>query len=258
MRMKTEKDTSARVLTDALKRIEAGSLFQEAFFIIEAGELTKTSKLRSAWESSPLAYAVELKSDDEQDVLQLVRESLAADAVEIDPEALAAFCSELAGNRWMTLSEIEKLRLYGVGLNRPVNLADIAIIASGEMTRGADNAADSAVIGDLRSADMAIERFLESGGSPITALRVLQLRVLRASNAGSTRAPNGSRLWPPITDQDWPAYSVALKDWTPARILNALECLHTTEKACKVAGAPAEALLINALHQITDRGQSKP
>jgi DNA polymerase-3 subunit delta len=258
VRVKTEKDTSARVLTETLKRIEAGSFFLEAFCIVEAGELPKTSKLRSAWEASSVAYGLELRPDDEGDVVQLVRESLNANAIELEADALAAFCSELAGNRRLALAEIEKLSLYAIGLNRPVNLTDIRTFSSGEITRGADDAADSAVIGDLKSADTAIERFLEGGGSPITALRVLHLRVMRASNARSTRAQNGSRLWPPVSDQDWPAYSAALKDWTPTRIMNALQCLHTTEAACKAAGAPAEALLRHALRTIADRRQLAP
>ncbi|MBU6319934.1 MAG: DNA polymerase III subunit delta [Alphaproteobacteria bacterium] len=255
VRVKTEKDTSARILTDTLKRIEVGSLFQEAFCIVEAGELPKTSRLRSAWEASPVACALELSPDDEDDVVRLVRESLSVDSIDVEGDALAAFCSELAGNRRLALSEIEKLRLYGMGLNRSVNVADIKVFSSGEIARGADDAADAAVLGDLKSADIAIDRFLESGGSPITALRVLHLRILRASNARSTRVQNGSRLWPPITDQDWPAYSAALRYWTPGRIIRALQCLHTTETACKAAGSPAEALLRHALHEIADRGQ---
>lgn len=253
VRVKTDKDTSQKVLIEALKKIEGGRLFQEAFWIIEAGDLTRNSKLRTAFEDSGIAIALELSPDGEAEINDLVSRHLDSAGIELEPDAKAAFCSELAGNRRLALSELEKLSLYAINLDRSVTLTDIRSFASGEIVRGADDAADAAILGDIRACENAIDRFLDSGGSPITALRILHLRLMRVSNAQATRASNGFRLWPPVPTSEWPAFSKALKDWTPAMVLSAFQMLYRTEASCKSAGSPADALVRQAIRTVAAR-----
>ena len=142
VRVRVDKDASSKYLLEILADVEKGVLTPEAFWIIEAGELNKTNKLRTAFEASEAAVALQLYADDEAAVAELATKRLAAAGVAIDPPALAAFVADLPGDRRLALSELEKLELYAVGLGRPVSAQDIALLASAEQPRGADDAAD--------------------------------------------------------------------------------------------------------------------
>ncbi len=253
VRVRVDKDASSKYLIEILTDVEKGVLTPEAFWIIEAGELNKTNKLRTAFEASDAAVALQLYADDESTVAELVTRRLAAAGVMIEPPALAAFVSDLPGDRRLALSELEKLELYAVGLGRAVSTRDIALLASAEQPRGADDAADAAILGDAPQATLSINRFLDAGGGAISALRTLHFRMLRVSDAVSSSAGSGMRLRPPIFDNEWPRFSRALRDWSAPAIHRAFTRLYEAEKTCKQAGAPQEAIVKTLIHRIATR-----
>lgn len=253
VRLRAEKDASYKLVVEVLGDIEKGSLTPEAFWIVEAGELNKSNKLRTAFEDSQSAIALQLYADDEASIVELVNKRLAAAGVAIEPQALAAFAADLPGDRRLALSEIEKLELYSVGLARPLTTKDIALLASAEQPRGADDAADAAIAGDAAGATLSVNRYLDAGGNAISALRTLHFRLLRVSDAVASGAATGARLRPPIFDREWPAFARALRDWPAPVIHRAFSRLYEAEKTCKQAGAPADAVLRQLIHRIAVR-----
>ncbi len=113
------------------------------------------------------------------------------------------------------MSEIEKLQLFAHDIGRPLTIDDIQSIAAAEQPRGADVAADAAILGDVKAATIAMNRFLDAGGSPISAMRTLHFRMLRVPDAAAMERPNGRALRPPVFEKEWPAFQSALRDWTP-------------------------------------------
>jgi DNA polymerase-3 subunit delta len=253
VRVRAEKDASYKLILEILGDVDKGVLTPEAFWIVESGELNKTNKLRVGFEAAANAIALQLYADDEASVADLVNKRLAAAGVVIEPDALAAFVSDLPGDRRLALSEIEKLELYSVGLGRSLAIEDVAQLASAEQPRGADDAADAAIAGDASGAALSVNRFLDAGGNPISALRTLHFRMLRVSDAVASGAGTGVRLRPPIFDKEWPVFSRALRDWPAPAIHRAFTRLYEAEKACKQAGAPAEAILRQLIHRIAVR-----
>lgn len=253
IRVRVDKDASSKYLLEILTDIDKGSLTPEAFWIIEAGELNKTNKLRVGFEESKSAIALQLYADDEATVADLVTKRLAAAGVAIEPQALALFVADLPGDRRLALSELEKLELYAVGLGRSISQADVSQLASAEQPRGADDAADAAILGDAPQATLSINRYLDAGGNPISALRTLHFRMLRVSDAVASNAGTGMRLRPPIFDKEWPPFSRALRDWHAPVIHRAFTRLYEAEKSCKQAGAPSDAIIKNLIHKIATR-----
>jgi DNA polymerase III subunit delta len=253
VRLRIERETAAGPVLALLKQVESNAFLSEAAFLIEAGDLGKKSDLRAAFEIAGKAAALHFYPDDEASILDLVRERLARAGVAIEPDALALFSADLAGDRRLALAEIEKLELYALDLGRPVGPADIAGIASAEQPMGADDAADAVILGDVVAADRALNRFFDAGGSAISALRTLHFRLVRVTDATASGAASGMRLRPPVFDRDWPQFSRALRDWTPARIRRALARLYETELACKQAGVPAEALVSQLVLRLATR-----
>ncbi|MBK8840070.1 MAG: DNA polymerase III subunit delta [Hyphomonadaceae bacterium] len=253
IRVRVDKDASSKYLLEILADIDKGALTPEAFWIIEAGELNKTNKLRVGFEEAKSAVALQLYADDEAAVSDLVTKRLAAAGVAIEPEALAVFAADLPGDRRLALSELEKVELYAIGLGRSITLADISQLASAEQPRGADDAADAAILGDAPQATLSINRYLDAGGNPISALRTLHFRMLRVSDAVASGAGTGMRLRPPIFEKEWAAFSRAIRDWRAPVIHRAFTRLYEAEKSCKQAGAPSDAIVRNLIHKIATR-----
>lgn len=253
IRVRVDKDASSKHLLEILADIDKGALTPEAFLIIEAGELNKTNRLRLGFEESKSAVALQLYADDEATVADLVNKRLAAAGVAMEPDALAVFVADLPGDRRLALSELEKVELYAIGLGRAITLADVSQLASAEQPRGADDAADAAILGDAPQATLSINRYLDSGGNPISALRTLHFRMLRVSDAVASNAGTGMRLRPPIFDKEWPAFSRAMREWHPVAIHRTFTRLYEAEKSCKQAGAPSDAILKTLIHRIATR-----
>jgi DNA polymerase-3 subunit delta len=253
VRLRIEKEVSARPAIETLGDVDKGLLNPEAFWIVEGGDLGKTSKLRGAFEASDNAQALQLYADDEGAINELVSKRLAGAGVAIEPPALAAFVSELPGDRRLALSELEKLELYAIGLGRAVTTDDIALLASAEQPRGADDAADAAILGDAVQATLSINRYLDAGGNPISALRTLHFRMMRVLDAVATNAGTGMRLRPPVFEKEWPAFSRAVRDWRATAIQRTFNRLYEAEKSCKQAGAPSDAIVRNLIHRIATR-----
>lgn len=253
VRLRLEKETYAKQVIAILADIDAERLHPEALWVIEAQDLGKSSKLRAAFEESKSALALHLYADDEASITDYAEAQLREAGVQLEPEALAAFCAELPGDRRLAISEVEKLQLYALDIGRTLTLDDIQSIAAAEQPRGADVAADAAILGDAKAATIAINRFLDAGGSPISAMRTLHFRMLRVMEAAAMERPNGRALRPPIFDKEWPPFQRALRDWTQPRIQRAFSRLYESEKACKQAGAPAEAIAGQLILSIAQR-----
>jgi DNA polymerase-3 subunit delta len=253
VRVRAEKDASYKLILDILGDVEKGTLSPEAFWVVESGELNRTNKLRAGFEAADNAIALQLYADDEASISDLVSKRLTAAGVAIEPGALASFVADLPGDRRLALSELEKLELYAVGLGRAVTAADVALLASAEQPRGADDAADAAIAGDAAGATLSVNRYLDAGGNPISALRTLHFRMLRVSDAVASGASSGARLRPPVFDREWPVFARALRDWPAPAIHRAFTRLYEAEKACKQAGAPSEAILRRLIHSVAIR-----
>lgn len=253
VRLRIERETSAKLPLEVLGDIDTGLLNAEAAWIVEGGDLGRTSKLRAGFEAADKAMALQLYADDEGAVAELVTKRLAAARVAIDPDALALFTSELPGDRRLAMAELEKLELYALDLGRPLTREDVSILSAAEQERGADDAADAAILGDTAAALAATDRLLGAGGSAISAMRTLHFRLLRAADAVASNAPNGSRLRPPVFDKEWPGYSKALRDWPTAKLQRAFAQLYEAEKTCKQGGAPVEAILVSLIQRIATR-----
>ena len=171
----------------------------------------------------------------------------------MEEPALAAFVAELPGDRRLALSELEKLELYAIGLGRAVTAHDISLLASAEQPRGADDAADAAILGDAAQATLSINRYLDAGGNPISALRTLHFRMLRVIDAVGSGAGSGMRLRPPVFEKEWPAFSRAVRDWRGPALQRTIARLYDAEKSCKQAGAPSDAIIRNLIHRIATR-----
>jgi len=261
LRLRLSGEKIARTLIDAVAFTESAPDRMAAGLIVTAGNLRKSSKLRQAFESGKHSAALQLLADDETDMAALVRDTLASDGIEIAPEALDLCIGGLPGHRRLAHAEIEKLALYGLGLNRPIAPDDVRALSAGDVDHALDQLVSAMFAGDAAFALAQLERVTLSGQTPISILRAIQREGQRMITAhalgGADGRDIGAKLRPPIFGPAWAAFARRLNQWPPMKLSRLLERVHDCEYDAKQSGPIADALLKRLVSDITRQASTR-
>jgi len=107
-----ESDVS---VSEALKNLFAdGELLKKSdnFILIQAGDLDKNSSLRKLCESSPNFAAIACYEDDDRLVKRLILDQLSKNNLKANQKIIDYLFEKLGKNRYIIISEIEKLNIY--------------------------------------------------------------------------------------------------------------------------------------------------
>jgi DNA polymerase-3 subunit delta len=137
----------------------------ENLVVIQAGDLSKQSALRSLCERSPRAAAIPCYAGGERENAALIDEMLAEAGLTIEPGAKRDLVGALGPDRRQSRSEIEKLVLYKMGEKR-VTSEDVATIIVDANEVAMNAVIDAAFVGDYAALDRELSRaFAERLGS---------------------------------------------------------------------------------------------
>jgi DNA polymerase-3 subunit delta len=133
-------------LTDAVAAL-AEKAPDNAWIVIEAGDLKKGANLRKAAESAATAMAIPCYADDSKSLNALIDEELASFQLRIGSEARRALLESLGGDRIASRGEIRKLALYAMG-EPLIELHHVVEIIGDASAISADDAVDAILQGD--------------------------------------------------------------------------------------------------------------
>ena len=232
----------------------------DALIIVEAGDLAKTGSLRQLFTRCDNAAAVGCYADDAEALESLIRTTLRAEGLSIEPDALAMLVSRLGSDRGVTRSELEKLALYAMG-EKLVTEADVQAATGDESALRIDEIADFAGLGDYAGLDRTLTRLWAAGMSPGTVLRrtmshFQQVLVTREDIAAGTDASQAVRkLRPPIHFSRSRNFLMQVSRWSSERILQALKQLYEAEALTRTTGVPEQAACSRALFTVAALAQ---
>jgi DNA polymerase-3 subunit delta len=240
-----------RDATDGLAELFKGYLADpvgDAFVVVEAGELAKTSSLRKVFEEAKGAGAIECYDDRPEDAARLIRETLTGAGWEVEADALAYLAEALAADRRLLRSELDKLTAYlgspkkGAKLTRSEAVTLIGDSGAVEI----DELADAAVAGDLKKLDRLIVKATESGvswtGAVGAALRLFQ-------RLGSFAEGGGGPSWGRSSYYEQ-RMQTQLSGWDHARLVRAMKVLAEAEAQTRLTGFPEAAIAQQALTEV--------
>ena len=159
---------TARNIAPALEAVLAAPL-TDTIIVIEAGDLARSSPLRTLCEKSPKALALPCYPDNDRDLGAVVDETLRAAGLTIARDARALLLASLGGDRLATRGELAKLALYAHG-RREVTLDDIDAAVSDVSSLALDGVVDGAFAGDGRAVDEGMQRLAAEGTAPSVLL----------------------------------------------------------------------------------------
>jgi DNA polymerase-3 subunit delta len=262
LRLTSEKISLDKMAAEALSAHAEGRLNPDAFFIIEAGALGKSSDLRKAAEKAAGACAIPCYEDEPGDTARLVRETLARDNVSLNAEALALFVARLPKERGVARQEIERLALYlGPGSGVSATPKDLEDFLGVEPEASLGDAAADAFGGRLAEAQAGLRRAAQEGEAGPAAVRAMgfylgRLRrtlTLAKSGAGLQEAAKASGVfWKQEREFLRQARSWTLDD------LDALQAeVLQADRLCKQSGSPDQLIAERLALTIAGRARRK-
>jgi DNA polymerase-3 subunit delta len=243
LKLTGEKAGPERIAAEALTAHAAGTLNPDAFLIVEAGALDRTSPLRKAAEKADACACIPVYDDEAGDITRMVREALSADKVSLASDALEVFVARLPKERGVARQEIERLILYiGPGTGASASLKDLAEFLGVEPEASLFDAAEDAFGGRAAQAQAALRRARAEGEGGPAAVRALsqhlaKLRKAHALQSGGAGAQEAAKA----TGVFWKnerEFLRQLRAWRVADLDVLQPELFDADRACKTTGSP--------------------
>ncbi|KAA2237840.1 DNA polymerase III subunit delta [Salinarimonas soli] len=233
----------------------------EVRIVVEAGDLAKTSPVRTLCEKAPRALAIPCYADTEGDLTALVDATLKAAGHSIDRDARALLLAGLGGNRLASRGELEKLLLFVHGQTE-IGVADVAAALSDVSAHALDDVVDAAFAGRLSDADTALRRALREGTHPSVVLGALlrhglQLLPARADVEGGRSTDSVVEAWRGLFFRRKAIVKVQLGAWRLSLLREAVDILQRAILATRQAPDLADAAAAQAVMAIAVRARGR-
>lgn len=222
----------------------------DALIIVEGGNLTPRSTLRTLAETEPTLAALPCYMDNEAALEGLVESSARALGLAVEPEALEWIVERLGGDRGQTRSEIDKLLLYkGTDSGKTVTLDDAMAVLGDTASIGIDDVIAATFDGEPVALDRALDRVFAEGGNPVQLVRSLQRHADQlhlvsghAAKGGNLEAAMFKARGLPRGGPVRQRFERHLRNWPLPRLSAALTAILEAEIECKRTGLPDEAI----------------
>lgn len=243
---------TSKNLTAALESVLAAP-GEDALVVIEAGDLNKTSPLRTLCEKSPRALAVPCYGDSDADIGTVIDNSFRNAGLSATREVRAILIDSLGADRLATRGEIDKLILYCHGRTE-VTGDDLDAVLSDVSGLAVDQVVDAAFSGGTADADRAYRRLLQEGSHPSVILGALlrhAMALLPLRSEVETGTPPGIALqaWRGLHFKRKRAVEGHLSAWRGDALLRQIERIQSaileTRRTPEMADAVASRTIID-------------
>ncbi len=230
---------------------------KSALVLIKAGELSPRSSLRKLCEAAKNAAAVPCYVEDERDVSRFIRDTMQAENVRIDNDAVMWLAANISGDRRKVRSELEKLVIYKGYEQSPISLADTMAACGALGAQGFDDLVYNVAGRNSAAALKAYATLTAEGMVFIAILRALQNHFRRLHMCKSYMIDGMDinsamkKLSPPVFFKQAPMFKSQINSWSLPVLNQVLGKLTDLEAQCKQTGSPAEILCSQAILAIS-------
>lgn len=222
----------------------------DALIVVEGGNLTPRSKLRTLAETEACLAALSCYMDNEAALEGLVESAARAQGLGVDADALEWIVERLGGDRGQSRSEIDKLLLYKQGDGgKAVTLDDALAVLGDSAAIGIDEVVAATFDGQLVALDRALDRVFAEGGNPVQLVRALQrhadqlhLVAGHVANGGNLESAMFRARGLPRGGPVRQRFERHVRTWSLDRLSSVLEAILKAEQECKSTGYPDEAI----------------
>lgn len=225
---------------------------QDAWVILEAGDIKKGVGLRKVCENARGAAAIACYADNDAALDRLIDSELQLAGLRMEPEARQMLRGLLGADRLASRSEVAKLCLYALGQGS-IDADAVRAVVGDAGASATDEAVDAAALGDATGLDKAFRRILGSGTAAFVvanaALRHFQLlhRIRAAADEGMPQSTAIERYAGGIFFQRKGKLEQQLRSWSTDRLQQALERLDRAILDSRLKASIADEVIGQAL-----------
>ncbi len=233
---------------------------QDAFVIVEAGDLQRNNPLRVACEKARTALAVPCYGDSGRDLGSIVDEMMRGAGKTIDRATRDQLAGLLGGDRLTSRRELEKLLLY-VGDEKAVTIEHVEAVVGDTAQREQAALVDAAFAGQMRALDLAQAKLASEGldaavmlGAVLRhALALLKARQVVEAGRSARDAVAAMRLPFPRAA----LAEAALNGWSSNKLNDAVAILGAAMLAARRDADTARPIAARALWTLARMGQAR-
>ncbi len=256
------RESEAAPFLNALSAIEERDDPPSGRLLVIAGDLGPRSKLRKAFEAAKSGYALQFYERSSQEFQDWARQRLRKDGVNLTSDAEDLLLRTLLEDQTLAGTELDKLALYAIDRDTPLTAEEVSALVSLEDQSPHFQLIDFALDGNRKAVTSLLPQIaMETAAIPLLIGLVNQLKRLGQAHEISASGVNGPRigekLSPRIFDRQWPAFEKRMRVWSPPRILALLNRVAETDRACRRASSPQEALVGQLLLDIVRAADSR-
>jgi DNA polymerase III subunit delta len=225
----------------------------EAMIIIEAGDLSNTSKLRKWAESSREVAAIICYPEDARTLVPLLQGVAKEHKYRLTDEAAQLIVTASGAVRDVALSELEKTMLYVGATRTTIDAPDVMEISADAGAAGFDGLLSALCRDDGARVEAQLMRLFHNGEAGIAILRVVSRRLWLLGKAHADAASGGDRdlfiqrAFGKMAWKEKPGFAGQLQTWSALRIERGLSRLLEAERKSKLSGASAELVSAQAI-----------
>lgn len=215
--------------------------------VMFAGDLSKTSSLRSLAEQSPLVLALLSYEPDARSMGALLADRAREQGLRVEPAAAQRLIALSDNDPRILVAELEKFAIFlDATPESPKTLerSHLAVLGADSSEEDMNALVLAVVTGDRRSTERQLR--LLAGTSSIPALRAVARKLMQLADAraavdsGTPPAAAVKALRPPVFWKEVDAFTAALADWPMPRIRAGFAEMLAGEQLIKTPGGPGE------------------
>lgn len=229
--------------------------------LLVADELTPSSSLRKLFESEDILAAMSCYPDDENNIRRLITAAVAKEGRTIEPEAMRYLTYHLSGDRYLIMSELEKLLLFTHD-QKMISLDDVRLCISLGIASSPDILCTSFATGKARSYFAESTKLLGENVSVVWIIRALiryYINLYIVANfreSGSSLEEAMRALKPPIFFKYVDDFKAASAKSDKRKILEVIGLLQKAEIESKSPSASAEGICERLFFESNDFSRS--
>ncbi len=227
----------------------------DTLVVAEAGDLKPSAKLRKIFEASRRGAALPCYPDNARAIDDLISTVLNGHGLDISMPARALLSEALGSDRRLSLSELEKLALYCLGMER-VEVEHVESVCTDAASATMDEMVDAVARGNTDALDLLYRNALASGVSSSGLLIALSRHLFRlqsilsvASETGNVEAAMKSAR-PPVHFMRQDSMRLQLNVWNHVLIKQAIQKTAQCEFDSRTNPALADTLVWRLLMSI--------
>lgn len=229
----------------------------DAILIFLAEELKPTSNLRKLSETSEIGISIACYKDDPRVLQTVIRSYLIENQVKFDQDVPAYLAEILPPNRLLIQNELNKLVIFSLNQNKPIEVDDIEQVVGDASELGLDELCIALVTRNKEAMQKQISKMIAEEKSFVFVLRVLLRYVMRILEVYSSMEKSKTieegvgGLMPPVFFKQKDNLIRAIKTTSASLVKGLLKRLLQLELDCKNTRLDPQTLVCNFLTQAT-------